>query len=442
LEEIRRYATGHGYMLPEKFIFADEGISGRSARKRPQFNRMIALAHQKPQPFQAILLWKFSRFARSREDSIVYKSLLRRELGIDVVSVSEPLSNDKTSLILEAMIEAMDEYYSMNLAEEVKRGMAQKARLGGLQSASPFGYAARGGILVPVPEEAILVQELFRRYADGMGQFQLAVWLNNLGARTHRGGRFESRTVSYILQNPVYIGKLRWNPTGRTRWNFQDPNIILADGKHEPLISPALWDIVQGRICAEGNRSPHARPMHDHRDWLSGLVRCADCGKTLVLTKPHYWKCNGYCHGVCKSTQHITDEKLKSLVLTRLVHDFRTLYKPVCQPLQPRDTTGIVQVQREQLARKLERLREAYLSGVENLDGYRRAKIELEQQIVHLEETSVPPMLPTRTADSCLDILRDPDFPMEQRYRLAHTIFQKIIFSRRDNLMVVYYFLS
>lgn len=125
LAEIRKYAASHGYALPQEFIFVDEGISGKHTQKRPEFNRMIGTAKTKPRPFDAILLWKFSRFARNREDSIVYKSMLRRELGIDVISISEPLADDKMSIIMEAMIEAMDEYYSLNLAEEVKRGMTE-----------------------------------------------------------------------------------------------------------------------------------------------------------------------------------------------------------------------------------------------------------------------------------------------------------------------------
>ena len=89
LAEIRKYAVREGYRLPEEFIYIDEGISGRGTARREAFNRMIGTAKQQPKPFDAILLWKFSRFARNREDSVVYKSLLRRQLGIEVVSVSE-----------------------------------------------------------------------------------------------------------------------------------------------------------------------------------------------------------------------------------------------------------------------------------------------------------------------------------------------------------------
>ena len=67
LAEIRKYAAAHGYILPNDFIYLDEGISGKRTDKRPEFNRMIGTAKQKPRPFDAILLWKFSRFARNRE---------------------------------------------------------------------------------------------------------------------------------------------------------------------------------------------------------------------------------------------------------------------------------------------------------------------------------------------------------------------------------------
>jgi site-specific DNA recombinase len=141
LEKIREYAAANNMILPEKYIFREEeGISGKKAERRPEFMRMIGTAKQKPKPFDAIIVWKFSRFARNREDSIVYKSMLRKQYGIDVLSVTEQLGDDKMSIIVEAMIEAMDEYYSINLAEEVRRGMNEKVMRGEPVSIPPFGY--------------------------------------------------------------------------------------------------------------------------------------------------------------------------------------------------------------------------------------------------------------------------------------------------------------
>ena len=128
LRSIQAYALNHHIELLPAHIYLDEGISGRNASKRPAFLQMIANAKKKPHPFDLILLWKFSRFARNRQDSIFYKSMLRRECGIDVISITEPLSPDPTSILIEALLEAMDEYYSVNLAQEVRRGMNEKFR--------------------------------------------------------------------------------------------------------------------------------------------------------------------------------------------------------------------------------------------------------------------------------------------------------------------------
>ena len=77
LAEIRKWAASHGYLVPDEYVYRDEGISGRKVTGRDQFKRMIGTAKKKPKPFDAILLWKYSRFARNRDDAVMYKSILR-----------------------------------------------------------------------------------------------------------------------------------------------------------------------------------------------------------------------------------------------------------------------------------------------------------------------------------------------------------------------------
>ena len=134
LVEIRKWAAANGYFVPDEYVFVDEAKSGRKVTGRDDFRRLIATAKTKPKPFDAILLWKFSRFARNRDDAVYYKSILRKQLKIDVISIKEPIEDGKMGVIMESMIEAMDEYYSINLAEDVKRGMEEKHRRGELQS--------------------------------------------------------------------------------------------------------------------------------------------------------------------------------------------------------------------------------------------------------------------------------------------------------------------
>ena len=68
LKKIREYAAKEGYIIPDEYVFYDDGISGRSVKKRDDFNRMITLAREKTHPFDKIYVWKFSRFARNQEE--------------------------------------------------------------------------------------------------------------------------------------------------------------------------------------------------------------------------------------------------------------------------------------------------------------------------------------------------------------------------------------
>jgi len=454
LAEIHKYAAVHGYVIPDAFIYMDEGISGKQTIKRDAFNQMIGMAKRKPRPFDAILLWKFSRFARNREDSIVYKSMLRKQLGIDVISISEPVGDDKMSIIIEAMIEAMDEYYSLNLAEEVKRGMTEKARRGGLQATPAFGYRVENNILVPVPEEAALVESVFHKFIAGEGLSPIARWLNAMGVTTHRGNRFENRTIEYILMNPVYIGKLRWNPSGKTRREYDNEHIILSDAAHASIISPQIWEAAQRRMAEVKARwRYHARPLSGHKDWLSGLVRCASCNRTLIFTKPHYWKCNGYAHGSCHTAQHIRDETLKSMILERLKHDAASNARFAYRAASPRpevwsDRNAYTE-QLRQIRTKLTRLRDAYLSGIETLERYGEIKAALEQQAAAIESQlqALDPPADTKKADalhrerirSVAALLESSECSMEEKHMAIHSIVEACVFNKSANSILLTY---
>ena len=135
---LREYATRNNIVILK--IFSDLGISGRKAEKRPGFQEMVGLAKGSDHPVDLILVWKFSRFARNQEESIVYKSLLKKQHNVEVVSISEPLSDNPFGSLIERIIEWMDEYYSIRLSGEVFRGMKENATRGAYQARPPLGY--------------------------------------------------------------------------------------------------------------------------------------------------------------------------------------------------------------------------------------------------------------------------------------------------------------
>lgn len=454
LVEIRKWAAANGYIVPEEFVFVDEAKTGRKVTGRDDFRRLIATAKTKPKPFDAILLWKFSRFARNRDDAVYYKSILRKQLKIDVISIKEPIEDGKMGVIMESMIEAMDEYYSINLAEDVKRGMEEKHRRGELQSTPAFGYTVVDNVLTPVPEEAMYVREIFRRYNAGEGCYTLARWLNTTGVRTHRGSPFENRTVEYILRNPVYIGKLRWNPTGRSRRNFDDPGIILVDGKHEPLIDEELFRLTQQRIAQSKATMPyHGRPLGSNKDWISGLVRCASCGGTMVFAKPHWWKCNNYVRGRCTTSQHINGDLLKDAILRRLQADAASsdeLHYAILRVTEKDgDPVAALRSQRASTERRLERLREAFLSGVDTIEEYKNAKEEAQAQLHRIDDAireaekdnrrRGDPKLMRNAIRLAVATITNENATLEQRSTAARSIIDHIDWDKSQNQLTLHY---
>jgi site-specific DNA recombinase len=123
-------------------VVAEYEDAAESARTddRPAFREMVAAARSKPRPFDFILVWKFSRFARNREHSILYKRQLERN-GVKVVSLNEPIEDSPAGRMLEGILEVIDEFHSASLAQDVERGMRKNAAMGFRNGApAPVGY--------------------------------------------------------------------------------------------------------------------------------------------------------------------------------------------------------------------------------------------------------------------------------------------------------------
>ncbi len=317
LSRIKEYAQTHRILIPETYIFLDEGISGRHADNRPAFMQMIRTARKKPKPFDVILVWKFSRFARNRQDSIFYKSMLRKECGIDVISITEQLSGDPTSILVEALLEAMDEYYSINLSQEVRRGMNEKFLRGGVVCPPPFGYRMGKARYEVSPENAPYVQDIFSDFLKGMTFRQIAQKLNLAGVSTARGNAFEPRTIKYILGNPVYAGMQR----RRLHASVPKSSLSVVPALHEPLITKETFQKTQERLrmmqkIHVNNTAAPASFM------LQGLVRCSSCHSVLTWSKKgHSLQCCKYTRGQCFRSHSISIQKLNTAVLKKLSAD-------------------------------------------------------------------------------------------------------------------------
>ncbi len=444
------YAKKNRIIVPEEYIFVDEGISGRKAEKRPAFMRMIATAKQKPSPFKGILVHKFDRFARSREDSVVYKSLLRKECGVQVISITEHIEDDKFSVILEAMLEAMAEYYSLNLSDEVMKGMTEKAKRGEYQSGAPLGYYMENKQLHIDEKSADIIRMIYRDFLGGMTEFSIAKKLNSLGYRTKRNNPFENRTVKYILQNPVYYGYVRWN-VGKEKLRSIRPNddCILKKGSHEPLISEEDWMKVQDRMVKKYR--PAKRAAESRRHWLSGILYCSDCGSALSATKNGF-QCIGYSKNRCSVSHYVSKPKIEAAVIEALLElkSSSEINYTVCTKNDYTSEIALLEKRLSVLATKERRIKEAYLNEIDSLEEYKVNKLhlskereEIEAALLQLHEESESDNKDEMRSrvSSVYDIISSTETPDVQKSEALNLIFDKIIYDKKTeslDFMLVY----
>ncbi|MBS6520304.1 MAG: recombinase family protein [Clostridiales bacterium] len=463
------YAKTNDILISSDYIFIENGISGRKVDKRPEFQKMISLAKTKPTPFDTILVWKFSRFARNQEESIVYKSLLRRQCNIDVVSVSEPLIDGPFGSLIERIIEWMDEYYSIRLSGEVTRGMTEKALRGGYQARPPLGYkiSVKGEPPVIVPEEAKIVRIIFEKYVhEKQGYFDIARYLNSLGYKTSHGKSFEARSIDYIIQNPTYCGMIRWNRTENETNRIKDKDEwIITEGHHEPIIGKELFDAAQDRYKST-YRPRGARPSSTYRHWLSGLLKCPHCGRTMIAKRVvkksnganyAYFTCYGYSKGKCLIPSNVSSLKLEPAVLSSLkeILDTKTLsfeYK-VIEPTEEIDERGLLEEQLQQISLKEQRIKTAYREGIDTIEEYKhnreiieRERDELQQKISELEsvdmDTSDDKAIMLKKIQNVYEVVSSSDYTNQQKNEMLKTIVDKFVYDKENDTLNAYYYLA
>ncbi len=448
LKAIKDYAKKNDMFLDPKHIYVDEGKSGRKAEKRPAFMQMIGVAKSKPTPFDIILVHKFDRFARNREDSVVYKSLLNKECSVKVISITESIENDKISLIMESMLEAMAEYYSINLAEEVKKGMTEKARRGEPLSIPPFGYSMENKKLNINHDEAKIVKIIFNDFIEGTPYLAIAKKINAMGVLTHRGNFFENRTVEYILRNPVYMGMIRWNPKERTRRNYNHPDIMIVPGEHEPIVDEITFNKAQERVCKiKKIYQPYYKPQHKDSHWLVGLLKCSSCGGSLANSNG-YFVCNNYVRGQCLTRNSIRVRIMEALIIQELIRGVKTGNINIYQQDKEKNTAELDALEQgiRKCEQRLERATLAFQDGIDTLEEYKTNKNRIQNELSELtkkqnRKTVKIKGTPQLASDikEVISVLQS-DADSKEKANAARSIIKTIVFDKDKKALQIQYF--
>lgn len=291
LRECREYAARNEIVIIG--TYADRALSAKTDN-RPQFQQMIR--DSSTRQFDVILVWKLDRFSRNRYDSAYYKRILKNN-KVQLISVTEPISNTPEGIMLESLLEGMAEYYSAELAEKVSRGQKENALKGKFNGGPvPLGYRIDENQRYQIdPTMAPVVQEVFRRYADGEGMKGLCDELNSRGIRTGRGRAFTKCSFQKMLKNRRYLGEYRYKDT-------------ILEGAIPAIIDPVTFVRVQKR--SRQNKIISARTRTTDPFILTSKVFCGKCGAIVAGESGtshtgathYYYKCgnrkrksNSYC---------------------------------------------------------------------------------------------------------------------------------------------------
>ena len=269
-------------------IYADEGITGTSTKKRAAFNQMIADARMGK--FERILTKEVSRFSRNILDTIAYTRELKA-LGVGVLFLNDGISTLEPDAELRlSIMGSIAQEESRKTSSRVKWGQTRRMEQGVVFGRSLLGYDVKDGRLTVNSEGAELVRLIFHKYGvEKKGTTVIARELREAGYRTHRGSaRWSGSCIVKLLKNEKYVGDLIQKKTitpdyltHAKKANHGEEELVVIRDHHQPIIGRELWGVVQEEL-KKRNRNGALGAGHSNRYIFSGKIKCGECGASFV----------------------------------------------------------------------------------------------------------------------------------------------------------------
>jgi len=301
-EYLEAFAKREGYEVFK--VYCDDGISAYSTR-REALQQLLKDAKDKR--FELVLVYKIDRFSRNLKDLLMLVDELS-SYGVGFKSATEPFDTTTSAgKLMFQQLGSFAEFERNRIAERVFPGMVKGVQQGNWQGArfSPFGYTynKQKKLLEIEEREANIVKLIYTMYLAGKSTHEITAYLNKKKYQTRTGKQFYTKFIGDILKNRIYTGKIVWNKkhydkNQKTRKHYKyikndSSKIIIAQGKHTPIIDEQDFEEVQRRL-AEKKRT--WRPRVKNKEYLlTGLLTCA--------------KCNHRYNGVSSISNHRTNKK-------------------------------------------------------------------------------------------------------------------------------------
>ncbi len=414
-EANKKKALSMGAIVGKEFV--DRGASAKSA-DRPQLQAMLEYVKENADRVDYVIVHKVDRLARNRDDdSDIMRAL--RESGVQLVSASESIDDTPAGMLLHGIMSSIAEFYSQNLATEVKKGLGEKVKGGGTVGRAPLGYInirrfddkGREERTVELdPERAPLVKMAFEEYATGNWSLtSLAEYMSSLGLNTRATPKIPSKpvtkcTIEKMLKNPYYAGVIRYNGAE-------------YDGSHEALIDLDTFNQVQAMIESHHN----GERTREHPHFMKGLLYCRKCGSKMIITYARSKSGNIYPYFICAG-RHRTKSKdqkcdLRAILIEEVEYQIEQLF----------DRITITASERLLLEAEIQRYisKEAEKFKVE-LDNLRREKEKLEHRQEKLLEAHFNDAIPLSLMKREQQSISKQLAAIEHEIKIRNTTFDEI----------------
>lgn len=381
--------------------YIDRAMTGTNDN-RPSFQKMIKDSAKRE--FDYVIVYKLDRFSRNKYETAIHKKTLK-DNGVKVLSAMENIPDTPEGIILESLLEGMNQYYSAELSQKVKRGMRETRLKGYYQGGGlSYGYKVADRKVVIDEETAENIRYMYEQFAKGVYVRQIIEALTAKGVLYH-GKPFAKNTVYNILKNDKYRGVY-----------YHDDERV--DNLYPQIIPDDLFDHVRAIVNANklGKRSVDVVYLLRHK------LKCGYCGQSVIAEngtakngeRKYYYKCRGRKARVndCK-LKTFSKEQLEQIVINEIISALqepdamREMVQAILDERERRqkENSALLSLQKEQRQNEiaLDNIMKAIERGIMNNTTNRRMKelearqeelerlilIEQSKQTVHLTQKEV-----------------------------------------------------
>ena len=392
LKECREHAKRLDVEILKEFI--EEGVSGTLV-DRPALAQALAFCAKNKGKVAYFIVKDIDRIAR---DTLVHAMIRAklRELGVQLCSINQPSIGEDSphARFMENIFSSVAQLEREQINQRTVAGQHEAREQGAWIHSPPYGYetdrtTTNIATLKLHPENAPVVRKMFELYAEGLEQYVVCERIDALGHRTSRNKKFSKQTVSYMLWNPVYVGKIQ-DPRNPER---------LIEGLHPPIVSFDIWNRVQARLQ---RHSPFPQKTRANPHFpLVNVLRCHICRGPMSgsFSTGKARKRYGYYHcrkSGCKS-KNIPFEGIERQFELALKHvqptevcvqkfeeDFITVHREKWQQSLTEKT--VLQRRLTDLETKRDAIEDKFIMGKIDDETYKRQLEKAEKDILRVSE--------------------------------------------------------